>query len=312
MTNLDAPLRDLTANLDPRPLPPEIASARQEIRAAVADLAVIPDAALAQDWGWSASGRAETRFAFYRAYEVLELAAANAEGALAERHARPTVVRLIAPTTASRWDLHGLLHSVSDGDWDANPNGGEWTIRRTVAHIIGGQRSFGWGTGWWLREARPIDDPDLPPRVPVEFTQALPNEDTDDVAGTRAEAAARLDAILDLCTERLAGLPDDQIELGARYAGVPVSIGFRLGRWSSHMREHTIQVEKTLAMLDRRPTEVDRLIRLVLAAYGRLEAVVYGLVDVPAATAIVLGATDQVRNVAASAAGSIPGRASGR
>ena len=71
------------------------------------------------------------------------------------------------------------------------------------------------------------------------------------------------------------------------------------------MREHTIQVEKTLAMLGRRPTEVDRLVRLLLAAYGRLEAVVSGMpAGAVGATAIVARAADEVRGVARSAAGS--------
>jgi hypothetical protein len=43
------------------------------------------------------------------------------------------------------------------------------------------------------------------------------------------------------------------------------------------MREHTIQVEKTLVMLDRPTTEVERLVRLILEAYGRLEETVFGL-----------------------------------
>jgi len=38
------------------------------------------------------------------------------------------------------------------------------------------------------------------------------------------------------------------------------------------VREHTVQVEKTLVMARREPTETDRLVRLVLATYGRLEA----------------------------------------
>jgi hypothetical protein len=309
MTNLDAPFLDLTAHLPSQPLAPAVIGARRAIRAAADDLATIPDAALTTPWNWSADGRSDTRYAFYRAYEVLELAAGDAEAALAGSSARPQVVRLIGPTTASRWDLHGLLHGVTDGDWDAEPGGGEWTIRRTVAHIIGGQRGFAWGTGWWLGQARPIDDPDLPARVPAEVMAAQPDESRDDVAGSRTDAPARLDAILDLATERLAALPDASLAFGARYAGAPVSIGFRLGRWSSHIREHTIQVEKTLAMLDRRPTEVDRLVRLVLAAYGRLEAVVYGLPSAGDATAVLARAAAEVEGIARSAAGSGSGPA---
>ena len=40
------------------------------------------------------------------------------------------------------------------------------------------------------------------------------------------------------------------------------------------MREHTIQVEKTLGFINRPTTEVDRLLRMVAGAYGRLEEAV--------------------------------------
>ena len=57
---------------------------------------------------------------------------------------------------------------------------------------------------------------------------------------------------------------------------MPVTIDFRLGRYGSHIREHTVQVDKTLAMLGRRPSEVERLVRLILATYGRLEGLLVG------------------------------------
>ena len=68
---------------------------------------------------------------------------------------------------------------------------------------------------------------------------------------------------------------------------------FRLGRWSSHIREHTVQVEKTLVMIGHAPTEVDRLIRLILAEWGRAEAVVYGSAE--AREAVSLLAVERVR-----------------
>jgi hypothetical protein len=64
--------------------------------------------------------------------------------------------------------------------------------------------------------------------------------------------------------------------VSARWAGLPVTIDFRLGRYGSHIREHTVQVDKTLAVLGRRPSEVERLVRLILASYGRLEGLLIG------------------------------------
>ena len=56
-----------------------------------------------------------------------------------------------------------------------------------------------------------------------------------------------------------------------------IPIDFRLGRYGSHIREHTVQVDKTLAMTGRQPTEVERICRLILGSYGRLEALFVGL-----------------------------------
>jgi hypothetical protein len=80
-----------------------------------------------------------------------------------------------------------------------------------------------------------------------------------------------------------------------------VSIAFRLGRWSSHIREHTVQVEKTLAELGRAPTEPERLVRLVLAAYGRAEAVVFGQPEADRAAGIIRVAATEARAVVADA-----------
>ena len=98
--------------------------------------------------------------------------------------------------------------------------------------------------------------------------------------GDLDDLRARLDAILDLSAERLAGLPDDRLERGARWSEFPVTVGFRLGRWASHIREHGIQIEKTFAMIDHVPTEPARLARNMLASYGRAESVVFGRQDV--------------------------------
>jgi hypothetical protein len=76
-----------------------------------------------------------------------------------------------------------------------------------------------------------------------------------------------------------------------------VDVGFRLGRWSSHIREHTIQIEKTLAMLGLVPDEPRRLARHVLDAYGRAEAAVFGRRPGAAAEE----AADRIAGVAAEA-----------
>jgi hypothetical protein len=129
----------------------------------------------------------------------------------------------------------------------------------------------------------------------------LPDEDAEG-AGSATEVRDRLDTVVDRAAERLAGLPVDRLGFAGRWSGFVVTIGFRLGRWSSHMREHTVQVEKTLAMLDRKPTEVDRLVRLTLAAWGRAEQAVYGSPDPTAGEVVLERAATSARATAAEIA----------
>lgn len=298
---LDTPLLELTDPSLARPLPPALARARADVVAAARDLLAIPEAALTKPWAWIGGSEEEVRYGAYRAAEALELGEIEARGVAAgaepgERHA----ARIIGPATAARWDLHGLLLPLHERLVDADPGGGEWPLRLVVGHVVASQRGYGWGTSWWQANGHDASDPQLPAGAPESFWALLP-DDSAEGQGSLDGVRARLDAILDLSTERLAGMPDDRLRLGARWSGFPVTVGFRLGRWSSHIREHAIQVEKTLAMLGHVPDEPARLVRLLLAAYGRAEAVVFGRQDVDAtAERVARGAEDARATIAAA------------
>ncbi len=69
-----------------------------------------------------------------------------------------------------------------------------------------------------------------------------------------------------------------------------------------------MQVEKTLELLARRPSEVARLVRLIARAYGRLEAVVIfrGVDELESGAGGVAGAADVLRGVAREVALRVP------
>jgi hypothetical protein len=254
------------------PLDPSIVDARRYLGGALADLLAIPDIGLEREWSWN-DGEVELRYGFYRLYEALEAAAAEARRILAVTDPAPSpAVDPIAAATAARWDLHGLLAGLSDEDLDRDPGGGEWTIRQTLGHVVNVQRAYAWFTAWWLSQR---NESEFAPGAPDEFEALFPDEDVD-AGGSLPEIRDRLDTIFETGASRMAGLGFGDLAVRARWSGTAVTVGFRLGRWASHLREHTIQVEKTLVMLDQRPSEVQRLVRLVVAAYGRLEATGYG------------------------------------
>ena len=250
-----------------------VLAARRALGEATSNLLAIPDSALESGWSWG-DDEADVRYGLYRAIEAIESAGAEVARVLRETGARRTpAADRIAPATVARWELHGLLASMDEAVLDRHPAPGEWTARETLGHIVGGQRGYGWYTAWWA--ARPLGEPS-PDRVPEAVVAAagLPDDESEG-DGTLAEIRARLDAILDLSAGRLAHLDDDGLARPARWAGIPVTIGFRLGRWSTHVMEHTLQLDKSMVALRRRPTEVARLVRLIHSAYGRLESVVF-------------------------------------
>lgn len=291
---LDAPLVGHTDPSLARSFPGALAGARADVVAAARDLLAIPETALTRAWGWIGGSEEEVRYGAYRAAEALEQAEIEARTAAAG--VDPTDRRaalIVGPATGARWDLHGLLLALDDGLLDAEPGGGEWSLRLVAGHVIASQRAYGWASAWWQAQDYDVADPGLPAAVPELLFAELPDEATTEAAGSVNDLRARLDAILDLSAERLAGLPDERLDRGSRWSGFPVTVGFRLGRWSSHIREHSIQVEKTFASIGHVPNEPARLVRNLLSAYGRAEAVVFGRQGVDdAVERIVRGAAE--------------------
>jgi hypothetical protein len=296
------PLIQYTQDIPERLIPEALLAARRDVMAAVADLATIPDADLEKVWAWKGDSEIELRYAFYHILEDFERAGIDAAKALRISGAgRGRTAELIAPSTAARWDLQGILLQLPDAAWDAKPGGEEWTVRETLGHIIASQRGYAAVTAWWQSQALPADT-NLPKARPDHIYEVLPS-DEEEATGNPAEVRARLDEVLDRSAERLGGLPPDRLAYGTRWVGYALDIGFRLGRWSSHFREHTVQVEKTLVMIGHTPTEVDRLIRLLLAEWGRAEAAVYGSQGREEALTVLTAAAARAKVTAAEAAG---------
>lgn len=303
---MNRPLLELTDPALARPLPAALSRARANILAATHDLLAIPESSLTKPWPWKGDSEEEVRYGAYRAAEAMELAEVEARTRMAAGEATETqAARLIGAATAARWDLHGVLLPLDQALLDLDPGSSEWSIRLVLGHMIASQRGYAWGSSWWQDKGYRADDPDLPPRLPDELFDGLPDEHGSEAEGTLAELRDRLDTILDLSAERLAGLPDERSACGARWAGFAVTIAFRFGRWSSHIREHTIQVEKTLVMLGHQQPEPARLVRNLLGAYGRAEATVFGRLGADDAADRIAAGAIEARHAAASARASV-------
>ncbi|HUQ43814.1 MAG TPA: DinB family protein [Candidatus Limnocylindria bacterium] len=265
----------LTAEAAPE-LPGWLARARAAVASATSDALAVPESALENTWLWKGVDTGDgVRYGLYRGAETIEAASAELEAALSGAPARPPAVIRGAPATIARWILHGRLAALDDSWLDRVPKPGEWTTRQTLAHIVDGQWSYGWFTRWWLTQPR---GPSRPARVSDEAEaasqRAMP-EGLAEGSGSLAEIRARLDSVLDEWALRYVDLSPAGLAAPVVWAGVPVQAEFRLGRWTSHIDEHTIQIDKTLDWLGYQPTEPARIARALVAAWGRLEARIF-------------------------------------
>ncbi len=143
----------------PTTSPPDLDTARGLIESALGDLLAVGDDGLEAPWTWPDHGELDRRSGFFRIIEDLDAVTA---GITARGVARPVDQAIVAPATVARWELIGLLAPLSEGDLDADPGGGEWTVRQTVAHIIASQHSYGVYTAWWRDQAIGTGDERLP------------------------------------------------------------------------------------------------------------------------------------------------------
>jgi len=81
----------------------------------------------------------------------------------------------------------------------------------------------------------------------------------------------------------LADIRDEELEAPSMYwEGYELSLRFRLGRFDSHLRQHTVQVDKTLVAIGFAPNEARRLLRLIYAALAEAEGATIGAWEVGA------------------------------
>lgn len=298
-------------------LSPVLLAARAALATAAGDYLAIPDAAIEKRWLWRGHDHGDgVRYGIYRAAETVEAADAAIEGLLAGSPAladadalaglrgagsttasrggaapRTAAEIRMAPATVARWALQGRLVALDDAILDRVPKPGEWTARETLAHIIDGQIGYGWFSRWWLSVPSGPDRPARPtPEAEAASERELPKEGSL-AEGPLSRVRANLDAALDEWALRFAPLGADALAIHATWTGMALTIDFRLGRWASHIREHTIQLDKTLDWLGYAPSEPVRIVRDLFGAWGRLEARIFP--RIPSGTEAEVGAVLQ-------------------
>lgn len=186
---------------------------------------------------WTFRGKpAEIGYALYHALEEEQRAAIEAPWALTE------AARILSLAQSAFGELRGLLAGLDDALLDRTPAAGEWSLRETLAHAIGVERSYRANTEYSV--TRTASDPVLMP------AERRPQPDPADTAGGGLAILGRFAQRRAETDASFAGLDEAALARPSMWGGFEVDVRHRLHRFASHLAEHTNQCEKAVRALD--------------------------------------------------------------
>jgi hypothetical protein len=172
--------------------------------------------------------------------------------------------------------MTAVLATAHSEDLDRAPSEGEWPLREVCVHMLGAEYGF-------LRvcrialERHRAGKADEPPMeewdaASVPYIQARD-------AATKSLGSGPIEQIRDAFAtihmrnlRELDDITDAEMDLASWFWDGPMPIRFRLHRFEEHLRQHTIQQDKTLAGIGRPPTEAHRLVRNIYNALADVES----------------------------------------
>lgn len=240
------------------------------------------EADLEQPWRWRKHDEG-VRFAFIGTYhELRDLAVSLAAQRAQQGPSLTRAQRALFAYHAAYRDLQAVLIGVTEEMYDQKPAPSEWPLRYILGHIANTERTFFTLVHYGVERQRDGEERPSP----------LPDDEVDKVAGPRSEFVAMMeneglaemlafyDARHTTALTEFAVITDEELAgLSLWWEGEAYSLQYRLHRFDAHLRQHTIQVEKTLAAIGHPPSEAKRLLRLIYNALAEVEAATFGAAD---------------------------------
>lgn len=214
-----------------------------------------------------------------RTYENLLTLADTVQAArLASGQPMSLAQRALGCYHAAFRDLQAVLVGVGDALAGTAPVEGEWPLREVLLHVVRAERSFFGVIAYALERAR--SDQDLPLEIPDDVWDGYWVGDTFE----EMRASAPLSGLLryyaglhERILAHFATITADELQAPSVFwESGPMTVRFRLYRFDSHLRQHTVQSEKALVAQGWLPTEARPLLRLIYGALARVEAATLG------------------------------------
>ena len=245
----------------------------QAVEALVRKTARLSDEDMGREWKWGVYDEEGLRFALLMTHhELRDLAVRLA----AARERQPSqAMRVLAQYHQAYRDLSGVLASVRTEDLDRPPTEGEWPLREVAKHMLGAEYGFLRVSAFALarrRAGNAAEPTDAEWEAGGTEIVAQRKTATDALERATVEQARNVFADIHIRILReLGGIADADIDAPAWFWDGEMPMRFRLHRFEEHMRQHTIQLDKTLTGIGRPPTEAQRLVRNIYNALADVE-----------------------------------------
>jgi uncharacterized damage-inducible protein DinB len=230
----------------------------------------LSDADMGRTYVWEEYDDDGLRFALLSAHHLLrETTATVAAARLGAGKPFTEAQRILAQVHEAYRDLIGALAGASDTEMDAAPPDEQWPLREILKHMLGAEYGFLAAIEVALDCARAGR-----PSEPDEAAFKSHRRPGEDPSGSRSDALNALFRSHIAILRALDGVTDTELATPSWFwEDKGYSIRFRMHRFEEHMRQHTIQVDKTLLALGHPPTEAERLVRNLYAALAGVESV---------------------------------------
>lgn len=258
----------------------------------------LSDADVDQPWAWGPHAEG-VRFALLGTYHELRDLAVRLADERRRAGLPPTMAQhALAHNHAANRDLQAVLLGVTPEMYDVVPAPSEWQLRYVVAHIVGATRHFLTLVDYALRRVRGASD--LPVAMPDGTTDELlgPVDDLLDIMHNYGmpEMLAFYAVLHRRMLEDFVTITDAEMASPSLWwEGIEYDLHHRLQRFDAHLRQHTVQAEKTLLAIGHPPTEARRLLRLVYNALAEVEGVLLGAPETGQAACAALAAQIDAR-----------------
>ena len=236
----------------------------------------LSDADLERPYAWEVYDEDGLRFALLTAHHQLRDAHAHvAAMRLGAGQPFTEAQRVLAQVHEAYRDLCGALAGTSEAELDASPPHvvmEQWPLREVLKHMLGAEKGFLAAIEVALDCARSGRTSE-----PSEAAWTAKRQQPEDPSGSRADALNALFRSHVAILRALEGVTDAELDTPSWFwekTGYPVR--FRMHRFEEHLRQHTIQVDKTLVALGHPPSEAERLVRNLYTALAGVESVSAG------------------------------------